>query len=151
MRFMVAVDGSPESERALAYALDLGAELTARPAVVVAHAVDPDVYLESGFEPIADLADAEDRLIVESVENAEDRGAAILEDAAAIAEDRGVDVATELCYGDPVEAIPDLAATEGVDGIFLGHRSQSERATRYLGSVARGVLERATVPVTVVR
>jgi len=40
---------------------------------------------------------------------------------------------------------------EGVDPIYLGHRGRLERVKRVLGSVAKMIVERATVPVTVVR
>ncbi|MFB6087791.1 MAG: universal stress protein [Haloarculaceae archaeon] len=148
MKFVVAVDGSPESERALDHAVEMataaGASLT------VAYSVDPDVYDTGGTEPITDVADAERRLVMESVEDAEERGAEILADASAQVPD-SVACDTELLYGDPVETVPEFAATEGYDGVFVGHRGLTEAQERVLGSVAKGIVERATVPVTVVR
>ena len=75
----------------------------------------------------------------------------MLDDAQAVAADRGIELATELLYGDPVEQLSDFASTEGLDAIFVGHRGHSEHAERFLGSVAKGLVERSDVPVTVVR
>jgi len=149
MKFVVAVDGSDASDRALDHAVAMaaaaGGELT------VVHAVDPDVYDTGGPDPEGDRSEAERRLIVEDVEDAENRGEEILEDAAERAGDAGLAVETELLYGNPVETVPSFATGEEYDGIFVGHRGLSEREERVLGSVAKGLVERAGVPVTVVR
>lgn len=150
MKLLVAVDGSEESEAALAYAADV-ADATGGSLTVV-HAVDPDVFDRGGDEPVSGVGDARDRLIIESVADAEDRGLEIVEDAMALAADLGQpDTAGELLYGDPVVAITDFAEDGGFDTLYVGHRGRSERTVAFLGSVAEGVVERSTVPVTVVR
>lgn len=149
MKFIVAVDGSDESKAALAHATDLADAVQS--SITVVYAVDPDIYEDGGSEPIEGISDAEGRLIVQSVEEAEDRGLDILDDAAEFAEELGHTVETELLYGDPVRQLTDYAEEGGFDGIVIGHRGLSERVERVLGSVAKGVVERATVPVTVVR
>jgi len=149
MRFAVAIDGSAESDRALDHAVEMasaaGAELTA------VHSVDPDVYDAGGADPPADRSEYDDRLVVESVDDAERRGERLLDDAVERAGDAGVDIDAEVLYGDPVRTIPDFATTEGYDGVFVGHRGLSEAQERVLGSVAKGIVERSTLPVTVVR
>lgn len=149
MKLLVAVDGSAESENALAYAADI-ADATDGSLTLV-YSVDPSVYDEGGEGPIETAADADERLVIESVDVAEDRGLDVLEEAAALARDLGRDPETELLYGDPDESITDYAEAEGFDAIFVGHRGRSERADLLLGSVAKAVVERATVPVTVAR
>lgn len=149
MKFIVAVDGSEEGEAALAYATDVADAVDG--SITVVYAVDPDIYEEGGSEPVEGITDAQDRLIIQSVEDAEERGLDILDDAASFAHELGHSVETELLYGDPVREITDYAEDGGFDGIFIGHRGLSERVERVLGSVAKGVVERATVPVTVVR
>ncbi|MFD1589489.1 universal stress protein [Halorientalis brevis] len=151
MDFAVAVDGSEQSERTLDYAFELGEAMSHAPSITAVHVVDPDVYTEGGIEPVADLADAERRLIIENIADAEDRGQGILDDAVAFAADRDVELRTELLYGDPVEQLSDVASAEGFDALFVGHRGHSEHAERFLGSVAKGLVERSDVPVTVVR
>lgn len=149
MRCLVAVDGSSESETALAFATDI-ADATDG-AITVVHAVDPTVYEEGGTEPISSLSDADQRLIIESVEEAEQRGLDLLDEAAAFADELGHSVETELLYGDPVAEISGYAESQEFDIIFVGHHGLSQQTERVLGSIAKSLVERATVPVTVVR
>jgi nucleotide-binding universal stress UspA family protein len=149
MRYVVAVDGSEDGDRALERAVELadavGGSLT------VVHAVDPDVYTDSSPGPVLSRSEAERGLVVEAVADAEERAQRIVEEAAGRAAEAGVPVETELLYGDPREAVPRFAEEEGYDGVFVGHRGLSDREEELLGSVAKGIVERATVPVTVVR
>lgn len=151
MKFLVAVDGSDESTRALDHAITiadgLGASLT------VVHAVEPAVYSEGGDAPITSFSEAERRLVVEAVADAEDRGQRVLDTAAdyVSATNTDVDVETELLYGDPMDVIPTYLERVSVDGIFVGHRGYSKRYEGLLGSVAKRLVERSSVPVTVVR
>lgn len=149
MKFLVAVDGSAESERALAYATDVADAMDG--SITVVHAVDPSVYDLGGMEPIASLADADNRLVRENLEDAESRALTVLEEAVDFAADLGRDVEAELLYGGPKREIPNYAADEGFDAIYVGHRGRSERVEVLVGSVAKALVERAPVPVTVVR
>ncbi|MFB6134491.1 MAG: universal stress protein [Halanaeroarchaeum sp.] len=149
MQFLVAVDGSPESHDALERAIEIAEPVGA--SLLIVHAVNPDVYDIGGMEPITSVEDADDRLLIESVEEAEERGAEILEDAAAAVEDAEVEVETALLYGPPADRIASYAVERDVDGIYVGHRGMSDRLEGLLGSVAKSVTERASVPVTVVR
>lgn len=149
MHLLVAVDGSSESHDALRRAIRV-AEATGG-SITVVHAVDPDVYELGGMEPISGLPDAENRILVESVEDAEDRGADVLAEAVDLATANGVAVDSELLYGPPVDRIVAYAGDHDVDGIYVGHRGMSARLEGLLGSVAKSLAERATVPVTIVR
>ncbi|WP_423751476.1 universal stress protein [Salinirarus marinus] len=149
MRFLVAVDGSRQSEQTIEYAVEL-AEATGA-SVTLVYAVDPEVYSEGGMEPISSLSDADQRLIIEDIEDAERRAEDVLDEAVRIAENLGVEVETETIYGDPVVSIPSFAESEGYDNLFVGHQGRSERTERVIGSVAKGIVERSSIPVTVVR
>lgn len=149
MNLLVAVDGSDAAENALAFASELVDAVDG--SITLVYAVEPDVHDTGGTGPVQSLSDADSRLILESVEDAEERGHEILEAAAASVDDPGQDVDTELLYGDPVTEITDYADEAAVDGIVVGHRGRSERTELMLGSVAKDIVERATVPVTVVR
>jgi nucleotide-binding universal stress UspA family protein len=149
MRFLVATDGSEAAENALAYATDVSDAVGG--AITVVYAVDPAVYERSESTRGSGDSDAERRLIIENVEDAEERGIEILEAAAELAADLGQDVETELLYGNPVPEITDYAEEKGFDTIVVGHRGRSAHTDRMIGSVAKDVVERATVPVTVVR
>lgn len=149
MKFLVSVDGSPEAEEARACATDVADAMAG--SITVVYAVDPDVYEAGGSEPVSGFSDADRRLIVQSVEDAEARGLDVLDDAAAFAEELGHDVETALLYGEPVREITDYAEEEGFDAIVVGHHGRSERTDRTIGSVPKAVVERATVQVTVAR
>ncbi len=149
MKFLVATDGSEQGDEALAYATDISDAMGG--SITVVHAVDPTVYEERGREPISGLSDADRRLIIESIEDAGDRGLDILEKATRFAEDLGHEVGTELLYGDPVSEITDYAEENNIYTLFVGHRGRSEHTERLVGSVAKEIVERSTIPVTVVR
>lgn len=149
MKLLVAVDGSEEADDAITYAADIAAAMDA--SLTLAHTVEPAAYDTGGSDPISTLSDADRRLIVESLEDAERRGIDLLEEAAEFARELGQDVETELLYGDPVEELTDFAEERDFDAIYVGHRGRSERAGMMLGSTAKALAERATVPVTVVR
>ncbi len=148
MQFLVAVDGSEPSARALDHAVEM-AEATGA-SVTVVHAVAPEVYAERFDDPVTDRSEVDGAYVVEAVEDAETRADRVLERMAERAAGSGVGVTTQLLYGDPVVEVADYADDEGVDGIFVGHRGVSERYEALLGSVAKGLVGRASVPVTVV-
>lgn len=143
MRYLVATDGSDASAAAVGHARTLAERTDGTVSLV--HAVNPSVYSDpsSGTE--------QDQLI-ESVERAEERGERLLTETAERVRDHGVTVEeTHLLYGEPTAVIPDLATEEGYDGIVVGHRGLSDRYERVLGSVAKGLIGRTSIPVTVVR
>lgn len=148
MKFVAATDGSDSSERAVDHAIELA--LAADASLTLVHAVEPSVYSEGGVQPPEGFSDADRRLVAEDVDDAGERGERILENARDRAADRGVTVDTELLYGDPEKEIPAFADADGFDGIFVGHRGLSGRAEEVMGSVAKGIVGRAPVPVTVV-
>lgn len=149
MKFIVAVDGSEQSEHALEHAIRI-----ARPAdadVTVVHAVDPSVQSEGGEAPVSDIPDVEDRLVVESESDAEDRAMAVVDEMESFAAERGFEIETELLRGDPVVVIPEYLEDVDADNVFVGHRGLSERYERLLGSVAKSLVESSPVPVTIVK
>ena len=148
MELLVAVDGSEESNRALAYATDIATATDG--SLTLIHAIEPDIYDTGGGEPVSD-SDRRDRLIIDSVDAAEKHGQAILDEAIEFAAERGQTVSEELLYGQPARTITEFAEDGEWDTLYVGHRGRSDRTIEFLGSVARDVIEQATVPVTVVR
>lgn len=149
MKALVAIDGSKEAKDALSFALDIADAMDG--SVTAVHAVDPMVLELGGDEPLSGIMDAGRRLVLEGVEKAEERGERHLDEAVAVADERGHKMDTQILYGDPNRVIPDYAEDEEFDVIYVGHRGRSERAGIMLGSVAKGIVERARLPVTVVR
>jgi nucleotide-binding universal stress UspA family protein len=156
MHFLVAVDGSDASDAAVDHVADLAARLDA--AVTVVHAVSPGVVVHDAARPPS-YTEADDRIVTEGFDDAEERGLDCLDEAAdrirATAPD--VEVRTELLYGDPIESIPAYAGRDDpdvdeapFDGLVVGHRGLSDRYEALVGSVAKALVERSPVPVTVV-
>lgn len=147
LRFLVAVDGSPESEHALEHA---GRLVDETGSVTLVHVVNPDVFENASSDHAGATVEQSDR-IVSTVEDAEARGERVLEAAVSRASALGLSVDTETLYGRPATEIASYAADGGYDGVFVGHRGRSERAERMLGSVAKDLVALASCPVTVVR
>ncbi|WP_178917708.1 universal stress protein [Natronomonas gomsonensis] len=148
MELLVAVDGSEESNRALSYATNI-ANATGG-SITLIHTIEPDIYDTGGGEPVSE-SDRRDRLIIDSFDAAEVEGQDILDEAIEFAAERGQTVSGELRYGKPARIIPDYAEEGAFETLYVGHRGRSERTIEFMGSVARDVVEHATVPVTVVR
>lgn len=146
MNFIVATDGSEASEQAIEYAIEVVDGMDA--SLTAVYAVEPDVYETQNAR---DETNAEERLVIEDIGEAEQRGQEALDDAEAFARTHGFGIDTQLLYGKPIEAVPGYAEENEVDGIFVGHRGLSEEHEAVLGSVAKGLVDRAPVPVTIVR
>ncbi|MDZ7688534.1 MAG: universal stress protein [Halobacteriales archaeon] len=137
MRFIVAVDGSDESDDALRYAVSLAEPLGA--SVEVVHAITPEIYSDEG------------RMLIEDMSDAEARAESVLADAEVVAEKEGFDVKTESLYGDAVEEVTRYVEETNADAVFVGHRGVSTEYEDVVGSVAQELVRKASVPVTVVR
>lgn len=143
MHYLVATDGSPESDEAVQYAVEH------------ALAFDATVELVNVITPQTRVVEGE--AVFEGEEGAEEAGRRTLEGARRIAEeaaqeaDQMVDLETELLLGRPAHAIADYADEVDADAIFVGHRGLSSEREKVVGSVAKGIVDRADRPVTVVR
>ena len=141
MSYLVATDGSTESDEAVRYA--------ARQAVAfyetleIAHVLTPDSELVDGT------------IVLPGEDAAVEAGEGVLESARSIAEeavgDESIDVETQLLTGRPADAITEYATESAVDAIYVGHRGLSEEREQVVGSVAKSVVDKADVPVTVIR
>lgn len=148
MELLVAVDGSEESNRALAYATNIANATDG--SITVIHAIEPDIYDAGGGEPIS-ASDRRDRLVIDSLDAGEEHGREVIDEAIEFAAERGQTVSGELLYGQPSKIIPEYAEKGEFETLYVGHRGRSERTIEFLGSVARNVVERTTIPVTVVK
>jgi len=89
-------------------------------------------------------------------EAAVEAGEDILSNARRLADDEAVgdesiDIETQLLTGRPADAITGYAREQPVDAIYVGHRGLSEEREQVVGSVAKSVVDKANVPVTVIR
>jgi nucleotide-binding universal stress UspA family protein len=133
---LVAVDGSPHSERALAEAIDLarseGARLT-----LISVTVPPSVVVP-GYVPSvpvgAELQIDAERLVEEA--------------AARVPEE--VPVATVVRDGSPAEAILERIAQGEHDLVVMGSRGRGDVRSLLFGSVSHAVLRHSRIPVLIV-
>ncbi len=139
--FVVAVDGSEGSERALQKAIDLakatGVGLT------LAHVIEWSPF---SFHTPDELAMRHKRR-EEELERARD---AILGPAEAIAKAAGVGCETVVKHGHTAEVLCEIAEQKKASQIFIGRRGQSKVGTLLFGSVPGSLIQMSPVSVTVV-
>ena len=139
MRYLVAVDGSVESDQAVEYAATHAAALGAT--LEIAHVLEPETELVDG------------EIVLPGGDRAMDIGEQVLNRARQRAIDHvsDLDADTKLLTGRPSDAIADYVDRAGVDAVYVGHRGLSEEREQVVGSVAKSIVDKATVPVTVIR
>lgn len=141
-RILVAIDGSEEAADALQFAAEEWPD-AALTALHVINPADSTTGAEGGFPGAID----------QWYDSANERGERILADVTA---DIDRDVDTRLEVGRPTTTILDVANgdaddAEPFDHVVLASRGRTGLSRVVLGSVAEGVVRRATMPVTVVR
>jgi nucleotide-binding universal stress UspA family protein len=138
-KILIAADGSDESRQAVDFGLELAEDQAARVVLVhVAPAVD--VLPTSGFGMTGSVP-----------HELSDYDWSPLTNARALAEERGIEVRTQMLRGEIVDEIVAYADTIDADVIVVGSRGHGALASALLGSVSRGVLREARRPVLIVR
>jgi nucleotide-binding universal stress UspA family protein len=136
-KVLVAIDGSPASEKALAAAVDLaaiyGAELTA-----IGVAEVPEVVgMVDEVDEIRQAAESNFRQICESAVN--------------YARSRGVTLRSIVLRGHAADAIVRYAEREGIDLIVVGEHGHSRIARFLLGSTSDRVSAHSPCTVMIVK
>jgi nucleotide-binding universal stress UspA family protein len=138
-KILIATDGSPASQEAVEFGVELAQEQDA--AVVFVHVVPlVDRVAMSSFGMVGALPHEP---------SGHDREA--LEEAEAVAEQQGVRATTKLLRGDTVDEIVAYADNVDVDLIVVGSRGHGAVVSALLGSVSRGVLSESRRPIAVIR
>lgn len=140
MRYLVATDGSEESNDAVTYAAK------------DAEAFDATLEIVHVITPETEIVDGE--IVMQGQERATQEGHQTLERATEVANDAvsgELTIETHLLTGRPADAIADRANAADADAVYVGHRGLSNKQEEVVGSVAKSVVSKATVPVTVVR
>ncbi len=139
-RILIAVDGSPASQRALEFGASLGARLSM--GVTLLHVVPQGVLPLGGGGPET-LAGLQRSLQAEATQ--------LLSRLADKARAYGVAVATEQALGEPAVVIHERSEAPDIHLVVMGSRGQGTVARLLLGSVATQVVHTVTRPVVVVR
>ena len=139
--FVVAVDGSPGSDRALQKAMDMG---KGRDVILaLTHVIEWSAF---SFHTPEELAERHKRR-EEELERANN---AILGPSEKIAKDSGFNCETIVLHGHPAETLVKVASDKGADNIFIGRKGQSKMGSLLFGSVAGSLVQISPVAVTVV-
>jgi nucleotide-binding universal stress UspA family protein len=137
---LVPIDGSPQSEDALAFAFE--------------EHPDADVTVLNVIDPIDGSYSVRRGLPISSEEWYEDAKAEaeeLFETARETAAAHDADLSTAVEVGRPARVIVEYADEGDVDHVVMGSHGRSGVSRVLLGSVAETVARRSTVPVTVVR
>ncbi|SEH15442.1 Nucleotide-binding universal stress protein, UspA family [Natronorubrum sediminis] len=135
---LIPVDGSPQADAALAYALETFPEGS--------HTVFHALSL-----PFDGPRSAVTGTYLEAVvDDREERAEEILESATDVADERELAVETEIADGTPAQSIVEYAERNDCDQIVMGSHGRSLGA-RLLGSVAERVARRSARTVTLVQ
>ncbi len=141
-RILVAVDGSPFSDRTLKCAVDLAKKYTAK--LIIVHVVLRRFYAVTPSE-------AGVLATTVFVKEMEAEGKEIIAKAETYAKNEGADYECRLLQGVPAEEILKTARSENVDLIVMGSRGLTEVRAFLLGSVSDKVSHHAKCPTLIVK
>jgi len=141
MKILVAVDGSPNSLRAVDHAISLAGRLKEPARLVLANAHD-DIALRGASQFVGKEA-VHDYL--------NDLALAELKDAIEAARRAQVPFETRMAVGGVAAALVKIATDEACDLIVLGSKGRTALKDLLIGSVAQRVAALAQLPVTLVK
>ncbi len=136
-RILVAIDGSPASEKALVAAVDLAAHYKA----------DLTAISVAEVPEIVGMVDEVDELH----QNAEAHYRQIGEAAVEFARSRGVALRSVVVRGHAADAIVRYAENEGMNLVVIGQHGHSRIARFFLGSTSDRVSEHSPCSVMIVK
>jgi nucleotide-binding universal stress UspA family protein len=136
-KIVVAIDGSPASEKALAAAVDLAAHYEADLTALSVVEVPEVVGMVDEVDEIRQQAEGHFRQIGEA--------------AVAYARSRGVLLRSVVVRGHAADAIVRYAEAEGVNPLVLGQHGHSRIARLFLGSTSDRVSEHSPCTVMIVK
>jgi len=137
---LVPIDGSPQSDAALEYAL----EEFETAQITVLNVIDP---IEAGYTSQATVPGYSEEWFEQSKTAADE----LFEDAQEVASGHDVELETATEVGRPSRTIVSYAEDNDIDHIVIGSHGRSGVTRILLGSVAENVVRRSPVPVTIVR
>ena len=141
MKYIVACDGSPASERALKFAVEQAGQTGA--ALTLAHVLEWSPYTFLTPEEI------EERHKRRGEEIARANEALLMPLTESLAKS-GLTVDSVIKYGHVAETLASIAEQEGATQMFIGRTGHTNLATRFFGSVASTMAQIAPVPCTIV-
>ncbi len=141
VKYVVAVDGSDGSDRALQKAIDLAA--AGKADLLLAHVIEWSAF---SFHTPDELAERHKRR-EEELERARE---SVLSPSGKKVKVAGINYETIVLHGHPAETLAKIAKDENAENIFIGRKGQSKMGTLLFGSVAGSLIQISPVSVTVV-
>jgi len=141
-RILVAVDGSPFAERALAHAVDLSKKYHAK--LLIVHVVLRRFYAVTPSE-------AGVLATTVFVKEMESEGKKIIAKSEEVAKAAGTEYECKLMQGVPADEIVKIAQAEKVDLIVIGSRGLTEVRAFLLGSVSDKVSHHSKCQILIVK
>jgi nucleotide-binding universal stress UspA family protein len=138
---LLAIDGSPGSERALHYAKERAKIGGAK--VIVAYVIEWSPYTFNTPEENAQRH-------VRREEEIEKATTMVVAPSAKLLKSNNIECETVVRHGAPAETLIELAEKHDVAQIIIGRRGQSGIKTLLFGSVAGNLIQTSPVPVVVV-
>jgi nucleotide-binding universal stress UspA family protein len=139
-KILVATGGSPWSNQAVAYAIEMAKDYTLQLTILHVLAETPPYFVaEAGTPPESLLA------------NSEAEGHRILSDAAALATEAGIPFSTELVWGRVPEVVCRIAEEQACDLIIVGSRALKGFKRLMLGSISNAIASKAPCPILIVK
>lgn len=139
--YMVAMDGSENSARAVDFAVDLAKKTGA--GLLIAHVIN-----WVGFRPTSALEVTERP--VDQKEQKKYTVEHILNPAAEKARAAGVEVSTYHTWGNPARGLHKKAQNKGASMIIMGRSGHGNIAELVLGSVSNALVHHSKIPVVLV-
>jgi len=139
-KILVATGGSPWSNKAVAYAIEMAKNYNL--ALTILHVVadmPPYFVAEAGAPPESLLADSEAE------------GRRILSDAAELATEAGIPFATELVWGRVPEVVCCTAEEQDCDLIIVGSRALRGFKRLMIGSISNAIASKSPCPILIVK
>ncbi len=138
--FLLAVDGSPGSDKAVEFAAERAKLGGAR--IVAAYVI--------GWSPYSFNTPEENEERHKRREEELSRAQSVVDPVAAKMKDAGIDVETVVRHGHPAKTLLELADQHAATQIFIGRKGESGLKNMLFGSVAANLVQSSPVPVTVV-
>ncbi len=136
-RVLVPMDDSDMAAEALRYALEAHSEAE----ITVLHVVgEPSPMMGQALKAV---------LETDPEEAAREQSSPVLDRAREIGREHGVEIETDVDWGNPAKVIVDRA--EGFDTVVIGSHSGSIADRLFVGNVAQKIVRHSPTPVTVVR
>jgi nucleotide-binding universal stress UspA family protein len=139
-KILVATGGSPWSNQAVAYAIEMAKDYTLP--VIILH-----VVAETLPYSVAEVGTPTDSLLA----NSEAEGRRILSDAAEQATEAGITFTTELLWGRIAEVVCRLAEEQECDLIIVGSRALKGFKRLMIGSISNAIASKAPCPMLIVK